>query len=57
MIYIKTDSDGNTERISRKQFHVEEEIYSMRDIYSELKTSVNSCRPDEEMLKNQLKPN
>lgn len=49
--------DGNTERISRKQFHVEEEIYSMRDIYSELKTSVNSCRPDEEMLKNQLKPN
>jgi serine/threonine protein kinase len=49
--------DGNTERTSRKQFHVEEEIFSMREIYSELETSVNSCRPDEEMLKNQLKPN
>ena len=42
-------SDGNSERISRTQFHIEDEIFNMDSIYDELICSIKSCRPDDEV--------
>ena len=48
--------DGNSERISRTQFHIEDEIFNMDSIYDELISSIKSCRPDDEVA-NGMKQN
>ena len=55
--YLKKNIlDGNSERISRTQFHIEDEIFNMDSIYDELICSIKSCRPDDEVA-NGMKQN
>merc|ERR1719454_1890553 len=55
--FYESISDGNSERISRTQFHIEDEIFNMDSIYEELICSIKSCRPDDEMSNSGMKQN